>query len=101
MARRNPTTSAVIEQLDIHDIQFGKQYRDPASQFQGFVKGLHFYEHGCLRVSLRGINKTTGEPAEFSFDAPELVAVETEKAVPASPRTGGPHGLTPPSRTGL
>lgn len=101
MGRRNATTSAIIEQLDTHGIEFGKQYRDPASQFQGFVKGLHFYEHGCLRVSLRGINKTTGEPAEFTFDAPELVAVETEKAVPASRRTGGPHDLKPPARTGL
>ena len=98
MPRSTQTRKQIDEQLDAHRIEFGEKYRDPASGFEGYVKAMHFYEHGCLRVSLRGVNTQSGEPAEFSFDAPELVAVKTEKAVPAGPRTGGPHGLTPPAR---
>lgn len=93
MAKSTQTRKQIDEQLDAHGIQFGEKYRDPASGFEGFVKGMHFYEHACLRVSLRGVNKTTGEPAEYSFDAPELVAVADDKPVPSSSRTGGPHGL--------
>ncbi len=87
------TFDQILEQLKAHGIEFGKKYRDPSSGFEGDVQTFCFYKHGCMRVWLRGVNKTTGEPAEFSFDAPELVEVETEKPVPAGKRTGGPHGL--------
>lgn len=102
MAKRNSETrKQIVEQIDAHGIEFGEKLRDPASGFEGEVQSMHFYKHGCLRICLRGVNKTTGEPAEFMFDAPELVAVKTETPVPAGPRTGGPHGLTGPSRSGL
>lgn len=94
------TTKAIVEQLNDHGIEFGKRYRDPSSKFEGEVAALYFFKHGCLRVALRGTNKTTGEPAEFSFDAPELVEVETAKPVPAGTRTGGPHDLAAISRPG-
>lgn len=98
MARRSDSEKMIAEQLAAHGIEFGKRYRDPASGFEGECKAMFFYEHGCMRVSLRGLNKTSGEPAEFSFDAPELVAVDTQRPVPPSTRTGGPHDLSPPSR---
>lgn len=104
MAKRTDTLKSVTSQLEDHGIEFGERLRDPASGFEGVVKAMHFYEHGCLRVSLRGVNNTTGEPAEFSFDAPEpekiteVVGGTTSAPVPPSDRTGGPHGLTPPAR---
>ncbi len=96
--RRNETSKQIIDQLDAHKIEFGKTYKDPASGFEGSVQAMFFYKHGCLRVGLRGVNKTTGEPAEFTFDAPELVEVKTGAAVPKGPRTGGPHDLIGPAR---
>ena len=91
--KKSTTRTQINEQIDAHGIEFGKRYRDPASSFEGEVQALYFYKHGCLRVELRGQNKTTGEPASFVFDAPELVSVETEQPVPPSRRTGGPHDL--------
>lgn len=98
MKRRTDTQTQVAEQMADHGIEFGRRYRDPASGFVGEVQALYFFKHGCLRVALRGVNRTTGEPAEFTFDAPELVEVETEKPVPPSKRTGGPHDLTMSTR---
>jgi hypothetical protein len=97
MKKRNDTTRQLVEQMDAHRIEFGKKYRDPASGFVGEVQALYFYKHGCLRVSLRGQHKTSGEPAEFTFDAPELVAVDTGVQVPAGKRSGGPHDLASPA----
>lgn len=76
-----------------HGIEFGVKYRDPSSGFEGYAEQIYFFKHGCTRVCLRGMNRTTGEPAEFSFDAPELVRVDTETKVPAGTRTGGPHDI--------
>lgn len=99
MRNRSTTTrDQILEQLDIHGIEFGKKYRDPASGFEGEVQSMYFFKHGCLRVELRGTNRTTGEPASFAFDAPDLVKVETAEPVPAGKRTGGPHDLTPVPR---
>ena len=92
------TKEQTNEQLDAHGIEFGERYRDPSSGFEGDVQALYFYKHGCMRVCLRGVNNSTGEPAEFAFDAPELVKVETQQPVPAGPRTGGPHDLKVPAR---
>lgn len=92
------TAEGIAAQLAAHGVEFGKRYVDPASGFTGEVSALYFYKHGCLRVSLRGRNLSTGEPAEFTFDAPDLVDEETSLPVAPSPRTGGPHGLSGPSR---
>lgn len=100
----NPTMSEtrdqVVEQIDAHGIEFGEKYRDPASGFEGVVVALYFFEHGCMRVNLRGHNESTGGALEQAFDAPELVRVVDEKPVPAGSRTGGPHDLSPVSRPG-
>lgn len=97
---QSQSTKQILEQMEAHGIEFGKRYRDPASDFEGEVTALYFYKHGCMRVALRGRNATTGEPAEFTFDAPELVEVATEKPVPSSRRTGGPHDLKAVARSG-
>jgi len=97
-SRKNKTTEQIVEQLDDHGIEFGSKYRDPASGFVGEVQSMYFYKHGCLRIELRGRNRTTGEPAAFVFDAPELVAVETAQQVPAGKRKGGPHDLATVAR---
>lgn len=100
MSKQTGTARQIAEQMAEHEIEFGIRYRDPASGFEGEPTALYFFKHGCLRVALRGVNKTTGEPAEFTFDAPELVEVETMKAVPAGIRSGGPHDLAPVTRPG-
>ena len=96
MSRKTDTQKMIEEQMKAHGIEFGKKYRDPASGYEGEVSGIFFYKHGCTRVCLRGVNKTTGEPADYIFDAPELVSVETDIPVPPSKKTGGPHDLTGP-----
>lgn len=90
---KSKTKTQIIEQLEAHGIEFGEKYRDPSSGFEGYAEHLYFFKHGCMRVSLRGVNKTTGEPAEFTFDAPELVRCEDGEPVARGPRTGGPHDL--------
>lgn len=102
MAKREQsvTTTQIAEQLQEHQIEFGVAYVDPASGFEGEVQALYFFKHGCMRVLLRGSSKTTGEPAEFTFDAPELVKVETKEPVPAGKRNGGPHELKMNTRGG-
>ncbi|HUW00818.1 MAG TPA: hypothetical protein VMW08_00565 [Acidimicrobiales bacterium] len=95
------TAAQINDQMDEHGIEWGVRYRDPASGFEGEPTGLYFFKHGCLRVALRGVNRTTGEPAEFTFDAPELVAVETAEPVPAGSRNGGPHDLAPVGRPSM
>lgn len=97
------TADQIAEQLEAHRIEFGKTYRDPASGFEGVATALYFFKHGCLRIGLRGQNRTTGEPAEFTFDAPELVEVlpdRNEQPVPAGTRKGGPHDLAAVPRPG-
>lgn len=101
MPRKNETQKMIEPQLVEYGIEFGAQYRDSASKFEGTAISIHFYQHGCMRVTLRGASKTTGEPLECAFDAPELVAVATESPVPKGTTRGGPHGLAAPSRTGV
>jgi hypothetical protein len=97
----NDTVAAITDQVKAHGIEFGKRYRDKASGFEGVCVSLYYFEHGCCRACLRGASKTTGEPVEATFDAPDLLAVDTEQAVPKGPRTGGPHGLGGPPRQGV
>lgn len=94
------TTTAldVAEQITVHGIEFGDRMRDKASGFEGLVTALYLYQHGCMRVQLRGASRTTGEPIDATFDAPELEHVATGQPVARSRRTGGPHGLSGPSQ---
>lgn len=78
------------------DIRHGRRYRDVATGFVGTAIAIHFYEHGCERVSLKGIN-TNGEVVEYAFDAPELEDEKTgTRALVEVP--GGPHDRIPPPR---
>jgi hypothetical protein len=80
------------------EIKLGERYRDKATGFEGTCVALFFYEHGCERVQLKGMNNT-GEVIEYVFDGPELESVKTGRQVqPLEAKTGGPHGRTPPAR---
>lgn len=70
------------------DLKLGERYRDKGTGVEGTLVALHFYEHACERGSLRFLNGQ-GEVIEHSFDAPELVHVETGR-VALTARTGGP-----------
>lgn len=89
----NASVASIIAQAREHGIEFGERYVDPHSGFEGVATSVYFFEHACVRVQLRGTNKSTGAPVECSFDAPELVRVKTEEKVPAT-RSGGPHDVT-------
>jgi hypothetical protein len=71
------------------DIVLGERYRDTATGFVGTAVSIHFYEHACERVSLKGMNGQ-GEVLDYAFDAPELEHAET-KIAPVVSKTGGPH----------
>lgn len=90
----NASVESIIEQARLHNIEFGARYKDPHSGFEGVATSVYFFEHACVRVQLRGTNQSTGAPVECSFDAPELVKVETQEKVEAT-RSGGPHDVSP------
>jgi len=98
--KSNPTTKLITDQMAEYGIEFGERYRDGASKFEGVVVAFYFYEHGCLRVNLRGRDFSTGGALEQSFDAPELVRVTDDVPVPKGTTKGGPRGLAPTSRPG-
>lgn len=98
--KRSKSAAQIAEQMEAHGVEFGEPYRDPASGFVGEVQSLYFFKHGCMRIELRGRNNTTGEPASYVFDAPDLVKVETAEPVPAGRRTGGPHDMAAVVRGG-
>jgi hypothetical protein len=80
------------------EIVMGERYRDSQSKFEGHAVCVAFYQHGCERVTLKGMNKN-GEIVEYGFDSPEVELVSTgEKIKAPSKKPGGPHGRTPMSR---
>lgn len=73
------------------EIDLGEKYRDTATGFEGTAVALTFWQHGCERVTLKGINKN-GEVVDYAFDAPEVERVTDGKAVNLiEKKTGGPH----------
>jgi hypothetical protein len=84
-----------LRKKDETEIKLGEKYRDTTSGFEGTAVGRHEYLHGCTRITLQTLKD--GDLKEFSFDAPALVAVETQQAF-TSKRTGGPRP-TPGART--
>lgn len=83
------------------EIKHGVRYRDKATGFEGTCTSVIFFEHGCERASLKGIN-TQGEVVEYYFDAPELEAVATNKPVKLiEKKTGGPHDRVVSARRGV
>lgn len=76
-------------------IKLGEKYRDTQTGFVGVASAVFFFEHGCERVNLKGIN-FQGEVVEYVFDAPELEHVETAKKIKlVTPKPGGPRDRAP------
>jgi hypothetical protein len=71
------------------DLKLGERYRDKTTGLQGHLVAVYFYEHACERGCLRYVDRD-GNVQESSFDAPELVHVETGQAA-VQQRTGGPE----------
>ncbi len=83
-------------------LKLGERYRDTATGFEGTATCITFYQHGCERVTLKGINKN-GEIVDYGFDAPELEHIDstTLKKTPVEvieAKTGGPHDRAPMRR---
>lgn len=71
------------------DLKLGERYRDKTTGLEGHLVALHFYEHACERGTLRYVNSNK-EAIEVTFDAPELVHIQTGE-VATTTRTGGPE----------
>lgn len=70
------------------DLVLGKQYRDKATGLTGSLVVVSFFEHACERGTLRYLD-LNAHLQEASFDAPELVRIDTGEAA-QSERPGGP-----------
>ena len=80
-----------FKQVYRSEAELGEVYRDTDTGFVGTACAVTFFQHGCERVSLKGIN-TNGEVVEFSFDAAELERDRDREQVKLiEQKTGGPH----------
>lgn len=79
------------------DLTLGEKYRDETTGLVGHLVAVHFYEHACERATLRYVNGQR-DVTEATFDAPELVCVETG-AKPKVDKTGGPDRASGARRT--
>jgi hypothetical protein len=70
------------------DLKLGEKYRDRTTDLVGTLVAIHFYEHACERGTLRYVNGQQ-DVAEASFDAPELVHIDTDAPARAA-KPGGP-----------
>lgn len=70
------------------ELKLGDRYKDSTTGIDGHLVAIHFYEHACVRGTLRYVD-SMGNPQEVSFDAPEMVHVETDKPITAD-KPGGP-----------
>lgn len=83
------------------EIQLGQRYRDINTGFEGTATVVSFFQHGCDRLTIKGMNKQ-GEIVEYAFDSPEVELITAD--APPQPvkslerKTGGPHDRTPMSR---
>ncbi|HUR24020.1 MAG TPA: hypothetical protein VMZ73_09140 [Acidimicrobiales bacterium] len=71
------------------DLKLGQKYRDETTGVIGHLVSIHFYEHACERGTLRYVDGDQNVQ-EMSFDAPELVHVDTNVRAVVS-KTGGPR----------
>lgn len=78
------------------DIKLGERYRDSNTDFEGVAINVTFFQFGCERVTLKGMNNQ-GEIVEYGFDAPEVIHIGSGRR-PVVEKTGGPHGLEGISR---
>ncbi len=71
------------------DLELGDRYRDKTTGLEGHLVAVHFYEHACERATLRYLNGQL-DVTEATFDAPELVRVDSGEPVRAV-LAGGPE----------
>lgn len=69
------------------DIKLGERYRDTQTGIEGYATAVFFFQHGCERVNIEAV--VAGKIEEYSFDAPRVMHVATEK-VATTARVGGP-----------
>jgi hypothetical protein len=78
------------------DVQMGERYCDTQTGFEGTCTAVTFFQHGCERLTLKGINKL-GNIVDYAFDAPEVTLMK-DSTVPVVRKVGGPHDRTPMRR---
>jgi hypothetical protein len=71
------------------DIRLGERYRDDQTGIEGVATSVHFYQHGCERVTVELVMRD-GELKEYTFDAPRLTHIATGVTA-VTTRTGGPR----------
>lgn len=69
------------------DIRLGERYEDKQTGIKGVATAVHFYQYGCERVNIEVM--VAGKIEEYSFDAPRLTHIDTQKQATTT-RTGGP-----------
>lgn len=88
------------------NIVLGERYRDTDTGFEGVATVVSFFQHGCERVTLKGMDRE-GRIVEYGFDAPEVSVVDPVRTAKAAPeqdwekprkKPGGPHGRDPVRR---
>ena len=79
------------------DITLGEKYRDDQTGVEGVAAAIHFFQHGCERVTLELLVK--GELKEYTFDSPRLRHIATGRLATTT-RTGGPERFTDSGRPG-
>lgn len=70
------------------DLKLGERYKDNTTGIEGTLVAVHFYEHACERGTIRYVNAQR-DVCESSFDAPELVHLESGQTATAD-KPGGP-----------
>lgn len=80
------------------ELKLGERYRDTNTGFEGTCTVISFFQHGCERLTIKGMNKQ-GDVVDYAFDAPEVELVKTSKPVKLlEEKTGGPHDRAPVRR---
>ena len=77
------------------DIVLGQKYREKRTGLEGTATSIHFYENACERIVVMYLHD--GDIKEASFDAVDLVSVESGKAATVD-KPGGPERTMPPRR---
>ena len=70
------------------DIVLGDRYVDKQTEIEGTATAIHFYQHGCERVTLETV--VAGKIEEYGFDAPRLTHVASGVTATTT-KTGGPE----------
>lgn len=73
-------------------VELGKKYRDKVSGYEGVATAVTEFLYACRRVTLDSFAE--GEVKQFSFDEPQLEAVEAPQIErPRLSRTGGDRAM--------